>query len=74
MPLCRHEIFYIQIVLSAKFLQLAGRGAGDLTLTSNELSRELIGVDAQEPLAGFEPKAFFHTCGEHSPHLVFPGA
>ena len=46
-------------------------GAGDLTLTSRESSRKLIGVDAQEPLAGFEPKAFFHTCGEHSPHPVF---
>jgi hypothetical protein len=51
-----------------------GWGAGDLTLTSCELSHKLIGVDAQEPLAGFKPKAFFHTCGEHSPHPVFPGA
>jgi hypothetical protein len=32
-------------------------------------------LDAQEQLAGFEPKAFFHMCGEHSsPHPVFPGA
>jgi hypothetical protein len=31
--------------------------AGDLTLTSLEFSIELIGVDAQEQLAGFEPKA-----------------
>jgi hypothetical protein len=51
-----------------------GRGAGDLTLTSRESSGKLIGVDAQEPLAGFKPKAFVHTCGEHSPHPVFPGA
>ena len=49
-------------------------GAGDLTLTSRELAHDSIGVDAQEQLVGFEPKAFFHTCGEHSPHPVFPGA
>jgi hypothetical protein len=51
--------------LSSKFqvpsLWRPGRGAGDLTLTSRESTRKLIGVDAQEPLAGFEPKAFSHT-------------
>jgi hypothetical protein len=30
---------------------------GDLTLASLELSIELIGVDAQEQLAGLKPKA-----------------
>ena len=30
----------------------------------------MTGVDAQGPLAWFEAKDFFHTCGEHSPHLV----
>jgi hypothetical protein len=51
-----------------------GQGAGDLTLTSQESSYELIGVDAQVLSVGFKPKAFFHTCGEHSPETAFPGA
>jgi hypothetical protein len=55
----------------------AGWGAGDVILTSCEsASCKSIGVlDTQEQLAaGFKLKAFFHTCGEHSPHPVFPGA
>ena len=33
-------------------------GAGGLTLTSRELAHNIIGVDAQEQLEGFEPKAW----------------
>ena len=69
---------FVNELYSSKF-QVPGpgalvEGAGDLTLTSRELAHDSIGVDAQEQLVGFEPKAFFHTCGEHSPHPVFPGA
>ncbi len=61
---------FVKELYSIKF-QVPGsgalvEGAGDLTLTSREL--------VQEQLVGFEPKAFFHTCGEHCPHPVFPGA
>jgi hypothetical protein len=66
-------------LLSSKF-QAPGPGAlvgeaGDLTLTSRESSCKSRGVDAQEPLAGFEPnKAFFHTwLVSIAPHPVLPG-
>ncbi len=49
-------------------------GAGDLTLSIQESRHNSIGVDAQEQLEGFEPKAFSHTFSEHSPHPASPGA
>jgi hypothetical protein len=68
-------ILYSDLSYFSNFTATCWSGRGDLTLTSCESSRKLIGVDAQKQLVGFKPnKAFFHTCGEHNPHLVFPDA
>jgi hypothetical protein len=46
------------------------QGAGELTLTSRNLNHELVGVDAQEQLAGFKPRPS-STCAVSIAHTWY---
>jgi hypothetical protein len=58
--LCQETVFHV-----------SSKGARDLILTSCGLSQKLIGVDAQEQLAAFKIKAFFHICGDKHNHTLY---